>query len=89
MNELVRVGKTHCQGHQDPDKSVSIFDRETEANSKMASIKSGYIPRTRTVCRRDDNVYYYIGERLKLEGKGKREGWVFMENTVRRHRRVG
>ena len=35
MSELVRVGKTHCQGHQDPSKSVSIFDRETEANLKM------------------------------------------------------
>ena len=30
MSELVRVGKTHCQGHQDPSKSVSIFDKETE-----------------------------------------------------------
>ena len=30
-----RVGKTRCQGHQDPSKSVSIFLRETEANLKM------------------------------------------------------
>ena len=40
-----RVGKTHCQGHQDPSKSVSIFLRETEANVKMVSISSVSIPR--------------------------------------------
>ena len=37
MSELVTVGKTHWQGRQDPSKSVSIFDRETEANFKMGS----------------------------------------------------
>ena len=35
MSELVRVSKTRCQGHQDPSRSVSIFDREIEANVKM------------------------------------------------------
>ena len=50
MSELARAGKTPCQGHQDPSKSVSIFDRETEANLKMLSINAFPIPRTRTVC---------------------------------------
>ena len=35
---LVRVGKTHWQGHQDPSKSVPIFLRGTEANLKMVPI---------------------------------------------------
>ena len=38
-----RVGKTHCQSHQDPSKSISIFLRETEANLKMVSI-SHFLP---------------------------------------------
>ena len=38
MSELVRVGKTHCQGHQDPSKSVPVFERGTGANFKMVSI---------------------------------------------------
>ena len=50
MSELVRVSKTRCQGHQDPSRSVSIFDREIEANVKMVSIGSVSIPRSRTVC---------------------------------------
>jgi len=40
-----RVGKTHCQGHQNPSKSVSIFLRETEANLKMVFIYSVFISR--------------------------------------------
>ena len=40
-----RVGKTHCQGHQDPSKRVSIFLGETEANLKMVSIYGVSIPR--------------------------------------------
>ena len=49
MSELARAGKTPCQGHQDPSKSVSIFDRETEANLKMVSINPVSFPRSRTV----------------------------------------
>ena len=49
MSELVTVGKTHCQGHQDPSKSVSIFLRETEANVKMVFIYAVFISRSRTV----------------------------------------
>ena len=48
-SELVTVGKTHCQDHQDPSKSVSIFDRETEANFKVVSMGPVSIPRIRTV----------------------------------------
>ena len=44
-----RVGKTHCQGHQDPSKRVSIFLGETEANVKMVSINRVSISRSRTV----------------------------------------
>ena len=44
-----RVGKTHCQCHQDPSKSVSIFLRETEANSKMVFIWPVFISRCSTV----------------------------------------
>ena len=44
-----RVGKTHCQGHQDTSKSVSIFLRETEANLKMVFIYAVFISRSRTV----------------------------------------
>ena len=60
-SELVTVGKTHCQDHQDPSKSVSIFDRETEANLKMVSINSVSIPRSRTVWQNDarSNVTIY------------------------------
>ena len=39
------VYKTHCQGHQDPSKRVSIFLGETEANVKMVSINGVSIPR--------------------------------------------
>ena len=60
MSELVTVGKTHCQGHQDPSKSVSIFDRETEANLKMVSIGSVSIPRNRTV-ERKLRVFHCLG----------------------------
>ena len=35
----------------------------------------------------DDDVYYYICQTLKLEGEGRRLG--FIENTARRHRRGG
>ena len=49
MSELVTVGKTHWQGRQDPSKSVSIFDRETEANLKMVSMNPVSIPCSRTV----------------------------------------
>ena len=61
MSELVTVGKTHCQDHQDPSKSVSIFDRETEANLKMVTINSVSIPRSRTVWQNDarSNVTIY------------------------------
>ena len=38
MSWLVRVGKTHGQGRQDPSKSVPIFLRGTEANLKMVPI---------------------------------------------------
>ena len=44
-----RVGKTHCQGHQDPSKRVSIFLGTQEANVKMVSINRVSIPRSRTV----------------------------------------
>ena len=44
-----RVGKTHCQGHQDPSKRVSIFLGETEALIKMVSINRVSISRSRTV----------------------------------------
>ena len=44
-----RVGKTHCQGHQDPSKRVPIFLRTPEANVKMVPINSVAIPRNRTV----------------------------------------
>jgi hypothetical protein len=44
-----RVGKTHCQGHQNPSKSVPIFLRGTEANLKMVPIWPVPIPRNRTV----------------------------------------
>ena len=37
-SSLVSMGKTHCQGHQDPSKSVPIFLRGTEANLKMVPI---------------------------------------------------
>ena len=33
-----RVGKTHCQGHQDPSKRVPIFPGTQEANLKMVPI---------------------------------------------------
>ena len=46
---LYMVGKTHCQGHQDPSKRVSIFLGETEANLKMVSISWVSIPRCSTV----------------------------------------
>ena len=51
-----RVGKTYCQGHQDPSKRVSIFLRETEANLKMVSIGGVSIPPSRTVLNK--NNYY-------------------------------
>ena len=44
-----RVGKTHCQGHQDPSKSFPIFPGTQEANVKMVSIKPVPIPSWRTV----------------------------------------
>ena len=44
-----RVGKTQCQGHQDPSKSVSIVLIETEANSKMVFIYAVFISLSRTV----------------------------------------
>ena len=44
-----RVGKTHCQGHQDPSKSVPVFLRGTEQNLKMVPIGGVPIPRNRTV----------------------------------------
>ena len=47
-----RLGKTHCQGHQDPSKRVSIFLGETEALIKMVSINGVSIPRNRTVVRK-------------------------------------
>ena len=37
-SSLVSMGKTHCQGHQDPSKSVPILLRGTEANYKMVPI---------------------------------------------------
>jgi len=40
-----RVGKTHCQGHQDPSKRVPIFLGGTEALIKMVPIGSVPIPR--------------------------------------------
>ena len=33
-----RVGKTHCQGHQDASKRVPIFPGTQEANVKMVPI---------------------------------------------------
>jgi hypothetical protein len=44
-----RVGKTHCQGHQDPSKRVSIFLGETEALIKMVFIYPVFISRCSTV----------------------------------------
>jgi hypothetical protein len=44
-----RVCKTHCQGHQDPSKSVPIFLRGTEALIKMVPIWPVPISRSRTV----------------------------------------
>ena len=38
ISYLVRVGKTHWKGHQDPSKSDPIFLRGTEANLKMVPI---------------------------------------------------
>ena len=52
-----RVGKTHCQGHQDPSKRVPIFLGTPETNVKMVPINSVPIPRSRTVI---DNLIYYI-----------------------------
>ena len=66
MSELARAGKTPCQGHQDPSKSVSIFDRETEANSKMVSINAVSIPRSRTVPRSDTNEGPIQGKRAGI-----------------------
>ena len=62
ISYLVRVGKTHWKGHQDPSKSVPIFLRGTEANLKMVPINGVPIPRNRTVLY-DDDVYYYISPR--------------------------
>ena len=39
------VYKTHCQGHQDPSKRVSIFLGGTGALIKMVSINRVSIPR--------------------------------------------
>ena len=44
-----RVGKTHCQGHQDPSKRVPIFLGTHEANVKMVPIYAVPISRLRTV----------------------------------------
>ena len=41
--------KTHCQGHQNPSKSVPIFLRGTEANLMMVPIYWVPIPRCSTV----------------------------------------
>ena len=53
MSELVRVGENTQSSPPGPKyrsgKSVSIFDRETEANLKIVSINAVSIPRTRTV----------------------------------------
>ena len=43
------MGKTHCQGHQDPSKRVPIFLGGTEANLKMVPINSVPIPRSHTL----------------------------------------
>ena len=40
-----RVGKTHCQGHQDPSKTVPIFLGTPEANLKMVLIGTAPNPR--------------------------------------------
>ena len=44
-----RVGKTHCQGHQDPSKRVPIFLGTPEALIKMVPICAVPISRLRTV----------------------------------------
>ena len=44
-----RVGKTHCQGHQDPSKRVPIFLGTHEANYKMVPIGQVPIPPSHTV----------------------------------------
>ena len=44
-----RVGKTPCQGHQNPSKRVPIFLRGIEANLKMVPIWPVPISRSRTV----------------------------------------
>ena len=49
MSQLVRVGKTYWQGHQNPSKSVPIFLRGTEANLKMVPIYRVPKSRNRTV----------------------------------------
>ena len=48
----VRVGKIHCQGHQDPSKRVSIFLGTHEALIKMVPIGGVPIPGRATVPRR-------------------------------------
>ena len=44
-----RVGKTHCQGHQDPSKRVPIFPGTPEALIKMVPISS--VPITSSISR--------------------------------------
>ena len=43
------VGKTHCQGRQDPSKRVPIFLGTDEANVKMVPICGDPTSRLRTV----------------------------------------
>ena len=59
---LYRVGKTHCQGHQDPSKRVPIFPGTQEANVKMAPICRAPISRLRTVL----SLYRSLSRTLSL-----------------------
>jgi len=47
-----RVGKTHCQGHQDPSKRVSIFLGTQEALIKMVSINAVSIAESYCTCKK-------------------------------------
>ena len=57
-SSLVSMGKTHCQGDQDPSKFVPIFLRGTEANSKMVPIYGVPKSRSRTVDEHDVDLRF-------------------------------
>ena len=61
---LGRVGKTHCQGHQDPSKRVPIFLGTQEANLKIVSINRVSIPPSRTVVTSIRDTQVQVVERI-------------------------